>query len=136
MKNETSIDTNASATVNLNTPGNLRHTIVHQPLRVGLRQSVSAEVESGSTAAVEGSSTAPANCAPQATLISVRVGAPGNVRALQLDGSKSWTASEILAQAKLPADGYDLRINGLPSRGDSLVKDGQTLLLLAPVRGN
>lgn len=73
---------------------------------------------------------------PAPNTIKVNVGTPGNVRTLSLDAGKTWTAAEVLAVAEIPVTGYDMRINGKPSTGTATVVDGQTILLLAPVRGN
>jgi len=68
--------------------------------------------------------------------VKVNVGTPGNLRALELDGSKTWTVAEVLGAAELSTEGYDMRVNGLPADGSATITNGQTLLLLAPVRGN
>jgi len=44
--------------------------------------------------------------------------------------------AEVLARAEISAQGYDVRVNGQPSTLQSPVGDNQTVLLLAPVRGN
>jgi len=72
----------------------------------------------------------------QLTTIKVNVGTPGNVRPISLDGTKPWTVKEVLGLAELQSEGYDLRVNGQPTTADGPVTDGQTILLLAPVRGN
>lgn len=66
----------------------------------------------------------------------INVGTPGNIRKLALSNSKSWTVSEVLNAAELSARGYDVRVNGQPANGDTAVTNNQTVLLLAPVRGN
>jgi sulfur carrier protein ThiS len=68
--------------------------------------------------------------------IKVNVGTPGNVRAITLNAGHLWTVDEVLAAAELSSEGYDMRLTGEPVTGSSLVSEGQTLLLLAPVRGN
>lgn len=68
--------------------------------------------------------------------VKVNVGTPGNLRALELDGNKTWTVAEVLGLAELSTEGYDMRVNGLPADGSATITNGQTLLLLAPVRGN
>ena len=67
--------------------------------------------------------------------ISINVGVPGNIKKLVLEGN-SWTVKSILEYAAIDANGYDIRVSGQPSRLDSPVTDGQTVLLLRPVRGN
>ena len=67
--------------------------------------------------------------------ISVNVGVPGNIKKLVLEG-ESWTVKSILEYAAIDANGYDVRVSGQPARLDSPVTDGQTVLLLRPVRGN
>jgi ankyrin repeat protein len=68
--------------------------------------------------------------------ITVNVGTPGNVRSLPLDAGKVWTVAEVLAWAELSADSYETRLNGQPATVATIVSDGQTLLLIAAVRGN
>src|SRR5262249_21153608 len=67
--------------------------------------------------------------------ISVNVGVPGNIKKLVLEGS-NWTVKEVLKYAEIDASGYDLRLGGQPADLNSKVTDGQTVLLLRPVRGN
>jgi sulfur carrier protein ThiS len=66
----------------------------------------------------------------------VNVGTPGNVRTVPLDQNRAWTVSEVLNLAEISPEGYDVRVNGTPASGTTPVTDGQTILLLAPVRGN
>lgn len=66
----------------------------------------------------------------------VNVGTPGNVRSIPLDQNRAWTVSEVLNLAEISPEGYDVRVNGTPANGTTPVTDGQTILLLAPVRGN
>jgi len=73
---------------------------------------------------------------PAPSMIKINVGTPGNVRPISLDGSKSWTVNEVLGLAEFDPDGYDMRVNGQPADGFATVTDNQTILLLAPVRGN
>lgn len=70
-----------------------------------------------------------------AATISVNVGHIGNVKKLVLEGS-GWTVQDVLKYAELNHDGYDIRVGGQPARLDSPVTDGQTVMLLRPVRGN
>ncbi|HEY9786787.1 MAG TPA: hypothetical protein V6D17_15400 [Candidatus Obscuribacterales bacterium] len=67
--------------------------------------------------------------------ISVNVGVPGNIKKLVLEGNK-WTVGEVLKYAEVEYKGYDIRVGGQPVSLDSAVTDGQTILLLRPVRGN
>ena len=67
--------------------------------------------------------------------ISVNVGVPGNIKKLVLEGN-GWTVQDVLRYAEIDANGYDIRVSGQPSKLDSAVTDGQTVLLLRPVRGN
>jgi len=85
-----------------------------------------------SSAFVTNERALPAN----SSTFNVRVGAPGNVRNLSLGAAKSWTVGEVLSLAEIDCKGYDLRVNGAPANGQSRVSEGQTILLLAPVRGN
>ena len=67
--------------------------------------------------------------------ISVNVGVPGNIKKLVLEGN-GWTVKDVLKYAEIDANGYDIRVSGQPSKLDTPVTDGQTVLLLRPVRGN
>lgn len=67
--------------------------------------------------------------------ISVNVGVPGNIRKLVLEGN-SWTVAEVLKYAEIDSSGYEIRVGGQPVQKNSPVADGQTILLLRPVRGN
>jgi hypothetical protein len=101
------------------------------------QQSSNATTGSGSATPESGTSTSSPNPSPRAVAaVRVNVGTPGNIRSINLDASKAWTVGEVLAQAQLSARGYDIRVNGQPANGASLVETGQTVLLLAPVRGN
>jgi len=73
---------------------------------------------------------------PAPSMIKINIGTPGNVRPISLDGSKSWTVNEVLGLAEFDPNGYDTRVNGQPANGFTTVTDNQTILLLAPVRGN
>jgi hypothetical protein len=42
----------------------------------------------------------------------------------------------VLKQAEVDASGYDIRVSGQPASLTTAVTDGQTVLLLRPVRGN
>ncbi|HEY9871366.1 MAG TPA: hypothetical protein V6D08_19565 [Candidatus Obscuribacterales bacterium] len=87
--------------------------------------------EGGNVAAETGIST---GATPVGT-ISVNVGVPGNIRKLVLEGS-DWTVRDVLKYAEIDHSGYDLRVGGQPVELNSRVTDGQTVLLLRPVRGN
>ena len=67
--------------------------------------------------------------------ISVNVGVPGNIKKLVLEGN-GWTVKDVLRYAEIDANGYDIRVSGQPPNADAPVTDGQTVLLLRPVRGN
>jgi len=66
----------------------------------------------------------------------INVGTPGNFRTLSLIGDKTWTVAEVLNAAEINAEGYQIRVNGVPATAASTVAEGQTVMLLAPVRGN
>ena len=86
------------------------------------------------TATTTDSATGTNNGATVGT-ISVNVGVPGNIKKLVLEGN-GWTVKDVLKYAEIDAAGYDIRVSGQPSKLDSAVTDGQTVLLLSPVRGN
>jgi len=73
---------------------------------------------------------------PRESSFVVNVGMPGNIRKLTLDGSKSWTVAAVLSAAEMNAAGYEVRVAGNPVAMDAQVLNGQTVLLLRPVRGN
>jgi hypothetical protein len=85
------------------------------------------------TAAAAGTTTSPA--VDTAVTISVNVGVPGNIKKVVLELGRA-NVSEALAAAGLSANGYDIRVAGEPVSLNSPVRDGQTVLLLRPVRGN
>ncbi len=86
------------------------------------------------TATTTDSATGTNNTAAVGT-ISVNVGVPGNIKKLVLEGN-GWTVKDVLKYAEIDANGYDIRVSGQPSNADTPVTDGQTVLLLRPVRGN
>ena len=86
------------------------------------------------TATTTDSATGTNNGATVGT-ISVNVGVPGNIKKLVLEGN-SWTVASVLKQAEVDASGYDIRVSGQPASLTTAVTDGQTVLLLRPVRGN
>jgi hypothetical protein len=70
------------------------------------------------------------------TITKINVGTPGNIRTLSMSGPKTWTVGQVLNAAELSTQGYDIRVNGVPATDITVVSEGQTVLLLAPVRGN
>ena len=68
--------------------------------------------------------------------ITVNVGVPGNIKKVVLAGNKRWTVGDALSQAGMTASGYDVRVSGETVTTDSPINDGQTVLLLRPVKGN
>ncbi len=91
--------------------------------------------DGGDPAVETGVSTSRASQTATAGTISVNVGVPGNIKKLVLEGT-NWTVKEVLKYAEIDANGYDLRVGGQPVDLASKVTDGQTILLLRPVRGN
>jgi sulfur carrier protein ThiS len=73
---------------------------------------------------------------PAPPSISVNIGVPGKIRKLLLEGNQSWTVKDVLRAAELNGSGYDVRMGGKVVSESAPVTDGQTILLLRPVRGN
>jgi|GEM_PF-2462581 len=116
--------------------GNLRTVLIVGAGAEGAAEAASTE----SSAPVASTETMAASTetivTPAPAMIKINVGTPGNVRPISLDGSKSWTVNEVLGLAEFDPNGYDTRVNGQPANGFTTVTDNQTILLLAPVRGN
>lgn len=68
-------------------------------------------------------------------MISVHVGVPGNIKKVALPKDRA-TVAEALKAASLDASGYEIRLAGDRAGTEAPLKDGQTVLLLRPVRGN
>lgn len=68
--------------------------------------------------------------------ITVNVGGPGNIKKVTLTGDQRWKVADALRAAGLNAKGYEIRVSGETVTTDVDVNDGQTVLLLRPVRGN
>jgi hypothetical protein len=91
--------------------------------------------DGGNVATETGISTDRQNQPAPTGTISVNVGVPGNIRKLVLEGS-DWTVRDVLKYAEIDHNGYDLRVGGQPVDLNARITDGQTVLLLRPVRGN
>ena len=69
--------------------------------------------------------------------LAVRVGClPGQIQNILLDVVGELTVADALATAKLVPEGYEIRINGTPAGLDSLLTQGDTVLLVRKIRGN
>ena len=67
--------------------------------------------------------------------IMVRVGQlPGVVLEIALNGDR--TVSAAIAAAELDSEGYEVRVNGTPAEGTTLLTEGQTVLLIKKIKGN
>jgi sulfur carrier protein ThiS len=91
-----------------------------------------------------------------ANTITVLVGVPGNLKSVTLDANNATvkdallkaelsaefdagttvTVADVLSKAEIKADGQDIRVAGQPANMNSVVTNGQTVLLFRPIAGN
>lgn len=69
------------------------------------------------------------------SFISVRVGKlPGRISEVALNGER--TVSAALAGAEITSDGHEIRVNGASADANTLLSDGDTVLLVKKIKGN
>lgn len=69
--------------------------------------------------------------------VSVNVGFPGKLQKVLVDANAN--IADVLREAGIKADGYDIRMGGAPAKLDTRLPQGSsnlTILLLKPVKGN
>ena len=67
--------------------------------------------------------------------VSVRVGKlPGRIVEVALNGDR--TVAAALEAAELSSEGFEVRVSGRPATLDTPVTEGDTVLLVRPVKGN
>lgn len=65
----------------------------------------------------------------------VRIGKlPGTIKEIEMKGA--CTIADVISQADLNPDGYEIRLNGNPSNLNAIVKEQDTILLVRKIRGN
>jgi hypothetical protein len=65
----------------------------------------------------------------------VTVGFVGNMQE-RMFAPGVYTAGDVLKLSEINSAGYDIRIDGQPGSSDTVLRSGQTLMLLRPIRGN
>lgn len=66
----------------------------------------------------------------------INVGIPGKLKQVEFDAGTTVTVADVLSKAEIKADGQDIRVAGQPANMDSVVTNGQTVLLFRPIAGN
>ncbi len=71
-----------------------------------------------------------------AEVIKVKVGKPGvGVKTICLPANQTWTVADILARANENTCGLEIRMASGPVETTQAVTDGNTVLLVKPLRG-
>lgn len=76
------------------------------------------------------------NVETQNPQVVINVGIPGKLKQVEFDAGTSVTVADVLSKAEIKADGQDIRVAGQPANMDSVVTNGQTVLLFRPIAGN
>jgi sulfur carrier protein ThiS len=66
--------------------------------------------------------------------VTVAAGLPGKLKPYTMPAGSTWR--DVLLKAELNADGQEIRVDNEPTDLDSPIREGQTLMLFRPVRGN
>lgn len=66
----------------------------------------------------------------------INVGIPGKLKQVEFDAGTTVTVADVLSKAEIKADGQDIRVAGQPANMNSVVTNGQTVLLFRPIAGN
>lgn len=66
----------------------------------------------------------------------INVGIPGKLKQVEFDAGATVTVADVLSKAEIKADGQDIRVAGQPANMNSVVTNGQTVLLFRPIAGN
>lgn len=67
--------------------------------------------------------------------ITVRCGRlPGRIEEIALNGGRS--VADALEAAELDSSGYEIRVNGVPAEPETLLAEGDTVLLVKKIKGN
>lgn len=70
-------------------------------------------------------------------MIGIKIGKlPGRIEVLALEDNKDNVVSTALEVAELNPEGYEIRVNGSPSEMDSVLENGDTVLLVKKIEGN
>lgn len=70
-------------------------------------------------------------------MIGIKIGKlPGRIEVLALEDGKRNVVSTALELAGLSPEGYEIRVNGSPSEMDSVLENGDTVLLAKKIEGN
>lgn len=72
----------------------------------------------------------------QDPLTVINVGMPGKLKQVQFDANTVTTVADVLRSAELDPTGQDIRVAGQPASLDSVVTNGQTVLLFRSIAGN
>jgi len=59
---------------------------------------------------------------------------PGTIKEVSVNGQT--TIGEVIAQADLSYEGFEIRLNGNPASLDDIVKAQDTILLVRKIQGN
>lgn len=69
------------------------------------------------------------------TTYQVKVGKlPGTIKEMTVDVNS--TVGDIISQADLSAEGFEIRLNGSPADAGTKVSEGDTVLLVRKIQGN
>jgi len=67
----------------------------------------------------------------------VKVGKlPGTVKEVFVNGNGTVTIGDVLSQADLSSEGFEIRLNGNPATLNDLVSNQDTVLLVRKIQGN
>ena len=100
------------------------------------RPGVVIDIETTETPATPATPATPSTPAPSASgTVIITAGSPGKLEKLAMpEGS---TVRDVLQKANLNPEGFEVRLGGVKCDDlNQVVRDGQSLLLLRPVRGN
>jgi sulfur carrier protein ThiS len=103
----------------------------NNPQQQGQNQTPGVEIEFKNDAPAQTTRPAPA----VGSDVMITAGVPGKMEKFAMASGS--TVADVLNKAGLNAEGYDVRLGGVAVRDlNTPIRDGQTLLLLRPVRGN